>query len=531
MAQLESFVVDESSAIQWLKRHLGQKPQGFQDVHPQFLRETAGWRKHEKLPDLSEILEQDFLRYDGVGEVPSQIHGYLSTNFKELRNLAKDPPALRDKAKDRWYVPDPNRAADVEQRRTRALLREFEEYRKSQQRRLRLFRLEAVRAGFLKAYQEQDYATITQVAEKNPGNRPPRRPEAPALVRSGSDAHGSRRMTITRVKLERFTAFESLDFKPSPGINVLVGANGTGKTHLMKVVYAACDVSKTGADFAEKLVRVFMPSGDGLGRLVKRRRGNLGCDIKVFRGRRKLLVSFSNHTKAADTATVGGSPSWKKGPIESVYVPVKEMLANAPGFRSLYAHREIHFEEVYQDILHRAYRPVLRGQIPPQRKRLLAVLRRSIEGKVLEKNEEFFLRNKQGDLEFSLLAEGMRKLGLLWLLIQNGTLLEGSVLFWDEPETNLNPKLFGSVIEILLELQRIGVQIFIATHDYVILKELDLQKKEGDKLAFHSLYRDDGEITCHTSGIYLDIHPNAIAEAFTDLYDREVERSFLGCGK
>ena len=68
-------------------------------------------------------------------------------------------------------------------------------------------------------------------------------------------------MTITRVKLERFTAFESLDFKPSHGVNVLVGANCTGKTHLMKVAYAACDVSKTRAGFAEKLVRTFMPSG------------------------------------------------------------------------------------------------------------------------------------------------------------------------------------------------------------------------------------------------------------------------------
>ena len=168
VAQLEIFVVDESSAIQWLKRHLGRKPQSFQDVHPQFLRETAGWRKHEKLPELSEMLEQNFLRYDGVGEVPSQIHGYLSTNFKELRNLAKDHPGLRDKAKDRWYVPDPNKAADVEQRRTRALLREFEEYRQSPQKRLKLFRIEAIRAGFFKAYQEQDYDTIKKVAEKIP---------------------------------------------------------------------------------------------------------------------------------------------------------------------------------------------------------------------------------------------------------------------------------------------------------------------------------------------------------------------------
>ena len=168
VVQLEIFVIDESSAIQWLKRQLMRKPQSFQDIHPQFIREIAGWQKHEKLPELSEMLEQNFLCYDGVGDVPSQIHSYLSTNFKELRNLPKDHPVLRAKAKSRWYVPDPNKAADVEMRRTRVLLREFDEYRQSPQRRLKLFRLEAVRAGFFKAYRDQDYGTIIAVAEKIP---------------------------------------------------------------------------------------------------------------------------------------------------------------------------------------------------------------------------------------------------------------------------------------------------------------------------------------------------------------------------
>ena len=121
----------------------------------------------------------------------------------------------------------------------------------------------------------------------------------------------------------------------------------------------------------------------------------------------------------------------------------------------------------------------------------------------------------------------MRKLALLWLLIQNGTLQSGSVLLWDEPETNLNPKLFGTLIDVLLELQRTGVQVFLATHDYVILKELDLRKEDNDQVAFHSLYRDadTGEIACGTTHSYVDIDPNTIADTFDDLYDREIERS------
>ncbi len=89
-----------------------------------------------------------------------------SPNSGELRNLPKDHERLRAKAKHRWYVPDPNRFADVGKLRERALLHEFEEYRESKQRRLKVFRLEAVRAGFKKAWQERDYATIIAVAHK-----------------------------------------------------------------------------------------------------------------------------------------------------------------------------------------------------------------------------------------------------------------------------------------------------------------------------------------------------------------------------
>ena len=340
-------------------------------------------------------------------------------------------------------------------------------------------------------------------------------------------------MTLTRVHLENFTAFAELDLQLSSGINVLVGANGTGKTHLMKVCYAACDVSKTGMSFAEKLVEIFLPSRRSPGRLVKRQRGRGTGKVEIFRSRIKLGASFTSHYTTSRSVRVTGARRWMAAPIESVYIPVKEMLSNAPGFRSLYSQREIHFEAVYADILDRAYLPVIRGPVDSARRSLLTGLEKAIDGKVHISNEEFYLRNRQGNLEFTLLAEGMRKLGLLWLLIQNGTLLNGSVLFWDEPETNLNPKMFGVLMEVLLELQRNGVQIFFATHDYGILKELDLRLQDDDEVAFHSLYRDEdsGEIACNTSRGYLNIHPNAIAEAFDDLYDRQIQISLGDFGR
>jgi len=168
--QLELFVTDEASAIQWLRQQLARKPQTFQDLHPQFLKELGGWQEHEKPLELSELLEQNFLCYDGKGEVPSQIHGYLSSNFKEMRNLPKDDERLRVKAKDRWYVPEPDRAGDLEKLRERVLLREFENYRESRQKCLKVFHLEAIRVGFKKAWQERDYASIIAVARKLPEN-------------------------------------------------------------------------------------------------------------------------------------------------------------------------------------------------------------------------------------------------------------------------------------------------------------------------------------------------------------------------
>ena len=214
--QLELFVIDEASAIQWLRQQLITKPQTFQDLHPQFLREIGGWQKHEKPLELSELLADNFLRYDGQGEVPSQIHSYLSTNFKELRNLPKDDPALRAKAKDRWYVPDPNKATDLEKLRERRLLKEFQEYRESKQKKLKVFRLEAVRAGFKKAWQERDYPTIIEVAHKIPETILQEDPKLlmwydQALTRSGEEiAEPQMKLDIPRLEPAfDFTACES----------------------------------------------------------------------------------------------------------------------------------------------------------------------------------------------------------------------------------------------------------------------------------------------------------------------------------
>jgi len=167
--QRELFVSDERSAIDWLTDFLKKRPSTYQELHPEFITQLgAGWKKHESKPELSALLQDNFLRYDGTTIVPSQIHSYLSTNHKDLRSLVKEDPRLMAKARDRWYVPDPNKAQDLEQKRERALLKEFDGYQMATGRRLKEFRLEVLRTGFKAAWGRKDYQTIIKMAQKIP---------------------------------------------------------------------------------------------------------------------------------------------------------------------------------------------------------------------------------------------------------------------------------------------------------------------------------------------------------------------------
>jgi hypothetical protein len=184
--------------VAWLRNRLKEKPQTQQDIQPEFMQQlSASWKKWETRPELRALLDQNFLRYNGEGEVPSQIHSYLSSDSsKDLRKLAKDDPQLRQKAKDRWYVPDPKKNIDLENMRNRRLLEEFWTYLPTgyvplalspnrgdnlpgltvpvpkipKGKKLKELRTEAVRVGFKHCYQAKDYQTILVVAEMLPEN-------------------------------------------------------------------------------------------------------------------------------------------------------------------------------------------------------------------------------------------------------------------------------------------------------------------------------------------------------------------------
>ena len=169
--QLDLFVFDEASATQWVRQELQKKPQSFQDLQPRFMQQAqTSWARHEKTIELRLLLEQNFLCFEGDGPVPSQIHSYLSTAYRDMRGLTKDDIRLRDRALDRWYVPDPRKMGDLEKVRNRALLKEFDEYRGTTKKRIRQLRTEAVRAGFKDCHDRGDFQTILDVGAKLPPN-------------------------------------------------------------------------------------------------------------------------------------------------------------------------------------------------------------------------------------------------------------------------------------------------------------------------------------------------------------------------
>lgn len=342
---------------------------------------------------------------------------------------------------------------------------------------------------------------------------------------------------IEKLHLKNFTAFEKLKMEFCPGINLIIGENATGKTHILKIMYSILSALKDKSDswgIQDKITNVFLPEYKKIHRLIKKRKKE--SLIELFVNEEKLGFSI----KIGEFKSLGGGAPGISGdipvklkdfPEKPVYIPVKEMLANAPGFRSLYKSREVHFEEIYDDILAKAFLPFSKeDKVSQKLRKSIKEIEEILGGAVEKKGEEFYLAGKSGSLEFTLFAEGLRKFALLWLLLKNGSLGENSILFWDEPEANLNPLLIKNLVRILIQIQGMGTQIFIATHNYAVLKWFHLLSNENDRVRYFTLFREgkEKEISCKSFENFTAIDPNAISKAYLDIYNQEIERSIGG---
>lgn len=340
-------------------------------------------------------------------------------------------------------------------------------------------------------------------------------------------------MKFQSIKLKNFTVFTNCEITLGAGINVFLGENGTGKTHILKLLYSAAQASRHDVSFSRKIVDTMQPDMLCIHRLLSRSRGNKTASVSVAASNesgdtRRLQVSFSRQTKKWD-AKVTGEQSWEKDfpKVSSIFIPVREILSNCYNLPSAVSAGNIKFDDTYIDIINSAKIDISTGRDTVARRKLLNSLEELTKGKVSydERSDEFYLRVGNSMQEFNLIAEGIRKLALLWQLVKNGTLEKGSVLFWDEPEANLNPSCIPVIAAFLVALQQAGVQIFLATHDYVLSKYLELYCKGDGNLVFHSLAIEQEKqeaqrsAHCFSGSSFEGLAYNAIMDSFNSLLD------------
>ncbi|MDR1245711.1 MAG: AAA family ATPase [Clostridiales Family XIII bacterium] len=303
-------------------------------------------------------------------------------------------------------------------------------------------------------------------------------------------------MAIKRVELKDFLVFKgefTADF--CPGVNVFIGGNGTGKTILLKAMY---DNIKTIIDH--------------------RAMSNVPGKMNFVNGQESLS---KDNVKTWPDAT---------GVSQAVYIPEKDILEHAKGLLTFVDQKDNDFSSIYRDVLITAQDSDNRKQTDTQ-KAITATITEKVGGRVewAPGEERYYTIRADGTrIPFSNEASGFKKLGYLELLVRCGHLEPGSVLFWDEPENSLNPELVPILVDILLELSRNGVQIFIATHSEILAEYFAVlhEKSKGDEVKFFSLYKYGDRIR-HDNGDRFDLlNPNKLIDEPVRLYEKRLDKVF-----
>jgi predicted ATPase len=319
-------------------------------------------------------------------------------------------------------------------------------------------------------------------------------------------------MSIDRIEMRNITVFRDLSMDFSRGANIIIGQNGTGKSTLLKFIYAACEWSNetTHKDKAKNIYSYFSYGKKNTDLLKSHTRDGVNASFKAISGNEEFEFNLY-YDAFVDFET------WIKLKLKSVFIPTTEMLSHSKGFLALNQKYEMPFDATQIDIIVNAELPETR-EISPLNKSLLDKISNIIGGEVLYENDTFYIMKENGmKVEFSFEAEGFRKFGLLWKLIRNGLIEEGTILLWDEPEANINPELMPVLVDILLELQRNGVQLFIATHSYNLAKYFELKRADSDKVEFHNLYKTNDGIKGQKA-LYLDNIENNPLEEWRENY-------------
>jgi len=355
-----------------------------------------------------------------------------------------------------------------------------------------------------------------------------------------NNPNGGKSVKVEKLTLNNFMLFENAEINWSKNINVICGENSTGKTTLLKVMYSVLKPLGKGYKesatkeleekmFVDKLQGVFRPDDMKIGRLVTRKQGSNRADFSIIVDKKlEIAIGFGNRQE--NHAEVRMKQLKAFGNFDIIYIPTKEMISTTEHFVSLYEDYHIDFEEMYYDLAKLLDRPLSRGANTNEQNEVLKSFEEIMKGQIVQKDKKFYLKIKgEGEFEMGLLSDGYRKLSMIVYMILSGSLNKNAILFWDEPETNMNPKMIRPIVQALVSLAKMGVQIFVTTHDYFVQQEFNMltvyPELNSDHLdiRFISLYKDQ-----NTNGIAYemeqtasDLKHNAIMQEFDAMYDRE----------
>jgi AAA15 family ATPase/GTPase len=351
---------------------------------------------------------------------------------------------------------------------------------------------------------------------------------------------------ISSITIKKFMAHSDLSLKNIPSINVIIGKNDTGKTGLLKLLYAtvkSLEVYSLKAkssdvafkkELADKLTDTFMPRKNGLGDLVQKgSKDKLEVNVTIVgnNGKYKQDIYYSFGERTEKTILIGGEhiDVIPTDTMNALFIPAKEVMTAFNDIRNI---RELQygvgFDDTYLDLIKALNIPTTSGRVATELSIVNKNLENLFEGKIEQtgQNEQPFIF-KKGNQQFSMqqTAEGIKKIGILTTLITNRQLGKGTILFMDEPETALHPDAIRQMVEMLVAMSNAGVQIFIASHSYFVLKQLAICAKR-DKLDINcwNLERQSGNPVKNSFHSLIDgvLPSNTIIDEALKMFDEEI---------
>jgi len=294
---------------------------------------------------------------------------------------------------------------------------------------------------------------------------------------------------IKSIKLQNFTLFKNNYLEFSNGLNIIIGENGTGKTQLLKLIYTLIQSNNTIENkstfpiqielefmIEKKLKSIFM--AESIENLISKGKD----ESQVILDLDKYKIDFNFILKEKQQMSIDRDKLIEKlYKKDALFLPAKEMISFYTGFSSIY--NQTSFDETFRDLALNLGKLVPKNRVLEKfEENILLELEEILHGKIILENNRFYLLEKDGNKrEITLVAEGARKLGTIFHLLANGTIEKGSVIFWDEPEANLNSKYIKYIAKMLISLEKSGIQIFIATHSLFLIKEIEIVKAREKK--------------------------------------------------